>query len=224
MTAAGTVRTVIADDHDLVRSGLKLLLETVAGVKVVGEARDGEELIATAERVAPDLVVTDISMPGMNGLAAVARLRALPTPPRVLVISMHDSPDFIRRALKLGAGGYLMKEGSPIELEHAVRSVMAGHTYLSPKVSRQLVHAQEPSPEDLLTKRQLEILVLIGSGHATKEIAFKLALSPKTVDVHRARIMERIGIGDVAGLTLYCVRHGLIDPAGAGAAGRRDDT
>ena len=212
MAGPEIIRTVLADDHDLVRSGLKLLLEMMPGVKVVSEARNGDDLLAAVDRDKPDLVVTDISMPGMDGLAALARLRALAVPPRVLVVSMHDSPDFIRRALKLGAAGYLMKEGSPVELEHAVRSVMAGHSYLSPQVSHKLLQTHESSPEELLTGRQLEILVLIARGHATKEVAFKLGLSPKTVDVHRARIMERVGIDDVAGLTLYCVRHGLVDP------------
>jgi len=206
------IRTVLADDHDLVRSGLRLLLEMVPGVKVVSEASNGEELLDAVRRESPDLVVTDISMRGMDGLTALARLQASATPPRVLVVSMHDSPDFIRRALKLGAAGYVMKEGSPLELEHAVKSVMAGHTYYSPQVSQRLLQTSERGPEELLTERQLEILVLIASGHATKEVAFKLGLSPKTVDVHRARIMERLGIDDVAGLTLYCVRHGLVDP------------
>lgn len=215
MNATPAIRTVLADDHDLVRSGLKLLLEMVAGVTVVSEARNGDELLAAVEREVPDLVVTDITMPGMDGLAALARIRALARPPRVLVVSMHDSPDLIRRALKLGAAGYVMKEGSPVELEHAVRSVMGGHPYYSVQVSQKLLQAQERSPEELLTSRQVEILVLIASGHATKEVAFKLGLSPKTVDVHRARIMERLGINDVAGLTLYSVRHGLVNPGRA---------
>jgi DNA-binding NarL/FixJ family response regulator len=215
MTPPRSIRTVLADDHDLVRSGLKLLLEMVPGVKVVSEARNGEELLDAVQRDTPELVVTDISMRGMDGLTALARLQALAKPPRVLVVSMHDSPDFIRRALKLGAAGYVMKEGSPLELEHAVKSVMAGHIYYSPHVSQRLLQSSEPAPEEVLTERQLEIVVLIASGHATKEVAFKLGLSPKTVDVHRARIMERLRIDDVAGLTLYCVRHGLVDPGRA---------
>jgi DNA-binding NarL/FixJ family response regulator len=209
------IRTVLADDHDLVRSGLKLLLEMVRGVQVVCEARNGEELLQAVEREAPDLVVTDLSMPGLDGLGALARLRTMASPPKVLVLSMHDSPDFIRRVFKLGASGYLMKEGSPVELEHAVRSVMAGQPYYSPQVSQRLLQAPERSPEEQLTERQIEILTLIASGHATKEVAYKLGLSPKTVDVHRARIMERLGIDDVAGLTLYSVRHGLVDPGRA---------
>lgn len=208
-----SARVVLADDHDLVRSGLKLLLEMVSGVKIVAEARNGEELVAAVRQHAPDLVLTDISMPGRDGLSALVELRALPNPPRVLVVSMHDSPDFIRRALKLGAAGYVMKDSSPVEFEHALRSVMAGHPYLSAQVSQRLVQASERSPEELLTERQREILVLLARGRASKEVAYALGLSPKTVDVHRARIMERLGINDLPGLTLYCVRHGMIDPA-----------
>lgn len=211
---AETIRVVLADDHDLVRSGLKLLLQMVAGLVVVSEARTGEELLWAVEHEHPDLVVTDISMPGMDGLAALTKIRAMVSPPRVLVVSMHDSPDFIRRAFKLGADGYVMKEGSALELEQAVRSVMAGQSYYSPQVSQKLLQTHERSPEEVLTERQVEIIGLIAHGHATKEIAFKLGLSPKTIDVHRARIMERLGIDDVAGLTLYCVRHGLVQPQG----------
>ncbi|WKB54082.1 response regulator [Eleftheria terrae] len=213
MSPQPSIRAVLADDHDLVRSGLKLLLEMVDGLKVVYEARTGIELIESVQRLRPDLVVTDISMPDLDGLSALAQMRAVEPPPKVLVVSMHDSPDFIRRAVQLGAAGYVLKESSPLELEQAVGSVMRGHAYFSAQVSQKLLQAKERSPEELLTERQLEILVLIGKGLATKEVAFKLGLSPKTVDVHRARIMERLGINDVAGLTLYCVRHGLIDPS-----------
>jgi DNA-binding NarL/FixJ family response regulator len=125
---------------------------------------------------------------------------------------MHDSPDFIQRALQLGAAGYVMKESSPLELEHAVLSLMAGLPYYSAHVSQRLLQARERSPEEMLTQRQLEILVMVARGQAAKEIAFALGVSPKTVDVHRARIMERLGINDLPGLTLYCVRHGLVDP------------
>jgi DNA-binding NarL/FixJ family response regulator len=203
---------VLADDHAMVRSGLKLLLEMVSGVQVVGEACDGHELLDAVQRLAPDLVVTDLSMPGLDGFGALTAFRAMAAPPRVLVVSMHDSPDFIRRAIALGAGGYIMKESSALELELAVRGVMAGHIYYSDQVARRLTQARERQPEQLLTPRQIEILTLLARGDASKEIAYKLGLSSKTVDVHRARIMERLGIGDLPGLTLYCVRHGLVDP------------
>ena len=212
MTAAGLIRTVLADDHDLVRSGLKLLLELVPQVQVVAEAHNGAELLEAVRREAPDLIVSDITMPGMDGLTSLSLLRELPQPPRVLMVSMHDSPDLIRRAFALGAAGYLMKNSSPVEFEHAVHCVMSGQPYYGTQVSQKLLQTPAPAPEQLLTPRQIEVLVLIATGHAAKEVAFKLGLSPKTVDVHRARIMERLGIGDIAGLTLYCVRHGLVDP------------
>ncbi|UUX94546.1 response regulator transcription factor [Aquabacterium sp. J223] len=213
MEHAKPVRTVLADDHELVRSGLKLLLQTIDSVQVVDEARSGVELLEKVRRLRPDLVVTDISMPDMDGLAVLEALRGQPAGPRVLVVSMHDSPDFIRRAIQLGASGYIMKESSALELEHAVLSVMRGLTYLGATASRRLAETPQPSPEERLTARQLEILKLIASGHGSKEIGFRLGLSSKTVDVHRARIMERLGIGDVASLTLYAVRHGLVNPA-----------
>ncbi len=207
--AVPAIRTVLADDHDLVRSGLKVLLERVPGLQVVGEASGGEQLLALVHDLTPDLVVTDITMKGMDGLTALSMLRQEAP---VIVVSMHDSPDFIRRAYRLGAAAYLMKEGSSIELEHAVHQVLAGQTYYSPKISERLLQASEPPPEDVLTERQMQILVMIGRGLASKEIAFELGLSSKTVDVHRARIMERVGIDDPVGLALYCVRHGLVDP------------
>ncbi len=203
------IRTLLADDHDLVRSGLKLLLERVPDVTVVGEARSGEELLALASDHLPDLIVTDITMCGMDGLTALGQLE---TSAPVIVVSMHDSPDFIRRAYKLGAAAYLMKEGSAIDLAQAVHAVMAGQVYYGPQITERLLRATERAPEELLTERQLQILVMIGRGLASKEIAFELGLSPKTVDVHRARIMERVGIDDSVGLALYCVRHGLVDP------------
>ncbi len=212
--AVTPLRVVLADDHDLVRSGLKLILEQVPGLQVVSQARNGLELLAEVRSQRPDLVVTDLTMPEMDGLAALAALRAMTDLPRikVIVLSMHDAPDLIRRALQLGADGYVMKESSPVELEQAVHNVMAGIPYYSARVSQKLLQARERTPEEMLTDRQLEILVLIARGQAAKEIAFALGLSPKTVDVHRARIMERLAINDLPGLTLYCVRHGLIDP------------
>jgi DNA-binding NarL/FixJ family response regulator len=189
-----SVSIVLADDHDLVRSGIRSLLSQIAGVQVVGEARDGDELIAAVARLHPDIVMTDISMPGMDGLSAVGRLHTLHPAVRLVVISTHDSADFIRRAVALGACGYLTKDASPFELEQAVRSVMAGGSYFSSVIAR----------------RQIEILTLLAQGMASKEIAFKLGLSSKTVDVHRSRLMERLGMHDVSSLTRYAIRKKLI--------------
>ncbi len=206
------IRVVLADDHDLVRSGIKALLSMVDGVEVIAEARDGKELIALVEDLMPDVVMTDISMPGMDGITAISEIHAKHPQVRLLVLSMYDTVDFVKRAVASGACGYLMKDAPPFELEQAVRSVMATGSYFSPAIAQRLLQPSEPTVDDELTHRQVEILKLIAQGRASKEIAYELGLSPKTVDVHRARIMERLRLNDIASLTLYAVRKGLVKP------------
>jgi len=206
------IRVVLADDHDLVRSGIKALLTMVEGVQVIAEARDGKELIALVEDLMPDVVMTDISMPGMDGITAIAEIHGKHPQVRLLVLSMYDTVDFVKRAVANGACGYLMKDAPPFELEQAVRSVMATGSYFSPSIAQRLLQPSEPTVDDELTHRQVEILKLIAQGRASKEIAYELGLSPKTVDVHRARIMERLRLNDIASLTLYAVRKGLVKP------------
>ena len=206
------VRVVLADDHDLVRSGIKALLTMVEGVEVIAEARDGKELIALVEDLLPDVVMTDISMPGMDGITAIAEIHSKHPEVRLLVLSMYDTVDFVKRAVANGACGYLMKDSPPFELEQALRSVMATGSYFSPAIAQRLLQPSEPTVDDELTHRQVEILKLIAQGRASKEIAYELGLSPKTVDVHRARIMERLRLNDIASLTLYAVRKGLVKP------------
>ena len=206
------IRVVLADDHDLVRSGIKALLSMVDGVEVIAEARDGKELITLVESLVPDVVMTDISMPGMDGITAIAEIHSKHPEVRLLVLSMYDTVDFVKRAVANGACGYLMKDAPPFELEQAVRSVMATGSYFSPAIAQRLLQPSEPTVDDELTHRQVEILKLIAQGRASKEIAYELGLSPKTVDVHRARIMERLRLNDIASLTLYAVRKGLIKP------------
>ena len=206
------IRIVLADDHDLVRSGIKALLSMIDDVEVIAEARDGLELIQLVDDLEPDVVMTDISMPRMDGIAAISQIHASHPEMRVLVLSMYDTVDFVKRAVASGACGYLMKDAPPFELEQAVRSVMATGSYFSPAIAQRLLQPSEPTIDDELTQRQIEILKLIAQGRASKEIAFELGLSPKTVDVHRARIMERLRLNDIASLTLYAVRKGLIKP------------
>lgn len=206
------VRVVLADDHELVRSGIKALLSMVDGVEVVAEASDGSELITLVESLKPDLVMTDISMPGMDGITAISEIHKRQPEVRLLVLSMYDTVDFVKRAVANGACGYLMKDAPPFELEQAVRSVMATGSYYSPMIAQRLLQPSEPTADDELTQRQVEILKLIAQGRASKEIAFELGLSPKTVDVHRARIMDRLQLNDIASLTLYAVRKGLVKP------------
>lgn len=204
------IRVVLADDHDLVRSGIKALLSTVEGVQVIAEARNGQELLAVLDSVQPDVVMTDISMPVMDGITAIAEIHARHPEVRVLVLSMYDTVDFVKRAVANGACGYLMKDAPPFELEQALRSVMATGSYFGAAVAQRLLQPSEPTVEDELTERQVEILKLIAQGKSAKEIAFDLGLSPKTVDVHRARIMERLRLNDIASLTRYAVRKGLV--------------
>jgi DNA-binding NarL/FixJ family response regulator len=210
--ASQRVRIVLADDHDLVRSGIKALLSMIDGVEVMAEARDGQELIALVDSLMPDVVMTDISMPGMDGITAIAQIHAKHPQVRLLVLSMYDTVDFVKRAVANGACGYLMKDAPPFELEQSVRSVMATGSYFSPSIAQRLLQPSEPTVDDELTHRQVEILRLIAQGRASKEIAYELGLSPKTVDVHRARIMERLHLNDIASLTLYAVRKGLVKP------------
>ena len=212
-TASGRrIRVVLADDHDIVRGGIKALLQLMPDVQVIDEARNGEELLAVLARCTPDVVLTDLAMPGMDGLAAIARIHEQHPRIRVLVLSMYDTLDFVRRAIASGASGYLMKDSAPQELEQAVRAVAATGSYFSGSVSRLLLQAEEGPANDGLTERQIEILVRLASGMSSKEIAYDLGLSSKTVDVHRGRIMERLELRDVASLTRYAVRKGLIKP------------
>ena len=208
--AAQPIRVVLADDHDLVRSGIKALLSMVENVEVIAEARNGEELVTLVEDLKPDVVMTDISMPGMDGITAIAEIHSRYPEVRVVVLSMYDTVDFVKRAVANGACGYLMKDAPPFELEQALRSVMATGSYFSAAVAQRLLQPSEPTVDDELTVRQVEILTLIAQGKSAKEIAFELGLSPKTVDVHRARIMERLRLNDIASLTRYAVRKGLV--------------
>lgn len=203
---------VLADDHDLVRSGIRSLLSQIPGVTVVGEARDGTELIAAVERLQPDIVLTDISMPGMDGLSAAEALHERYPQLRLVILTTHDTADFMRRAVAHGACGYLTKDASPFELEQAMRTVMSTGTYFGSAVARRLLEPVEPTVDDELTGRQIEVLTLLAQGLGSKEIAFQLGLSSKTVDVHRSRIMERLGLRDVSSLTRYAIRKKLIQP------------
>jgi DNA-binding NarL/FixJ family response regulator len=210
------IRVLLADDHTLVRAGLRRLLEELPDVVVVGEAANGVELLALATQLQPDLVLTDIDMPGLNGLEATARLLKLQPQTRVIILSMHQNEEYVRQALMHGAMGYLLKDAAPVELELAIKAVLRGDTYLSPAVSKGVLsdYVQrlrgDEKPGALLTSRQREILQLVAESHSTKEIARRLDLSVKTVDTHRSRLMNQLDIHDVAGLVRYAMRTGLI--------------
>lgn len=209
------IRVVLADDHALVRAGMRSLLGAMARVEVVGEAASGEEALVLAEREHPDVVLMDIAMKGMTGLEAAARMRERHPDVRVVILSMHSGEEYVLQALRAGATGYLLKDAATSELELALRSVMRGESWFSPAVSRQVVegYVQRVGGEaatDVLTARQREVLKLVAGGKSTKEIAFDLNLSVKTVETHRAQIMERLGIRDVAGLVRYALKTGLV--------------
>ena len=210
------VRVILADDHTLVRAGLRKLLESVPNLTVVGEAQDGLELLSLVEQLQPDLVLMDIAMPGLNGLEAAARVtRGWPNI-RILILSMHQSEEYVRQALRSGAAGYLLKDAAPLELELALKALLAGETYLSPAVSKGVVNdyvqrlRQDETPGSGLTPRQTEVLQLIAEGHSSKEIARRLGLAVKTVETHRSQLMKQLDIHEVAGLVRYAMRVGLI--------------
>ena len=212
-------RIVLADDHTLVRAGLRALLEQIDGVTVVAEVSDGGAALEAVRENRPDVLVTDVSMAGMHGLELAERVRAELPATRVIVLSMYSSEEYVVRALKAGASGYLLKDSATAELALALAVVARGETYLSPGASKRLVQRVtggigEPEgpggPLDALTVRQREVLTLIAEGVHTKEIAHRLKLSPKTVEAHRAQIMKRLGIRDIPGLVRLAIRAGLI--------------
>ncbi len=210
------LRLLLADDHILVRAGLRALLDGIEGIAVVAEADNGEQAVALAVQHRPDIALLDITMPGMNGLQAAERiLRDLPDT-RVLILSMHASDEYVTQALKLGVSGYLLKDAATLELQAALEAVAGGTTYLSPRITSQLLQSKGLRQPDLpvqaaLTARQVEVLKLLALGRSIKEIAFELQLSPKTVETYRAQIMERLGLRDLASLVRYAIRHNLID-------------
>lgn len=208
--AVPTVRIILADDHDLVLAGTKALLSKIPGVTVVAEARSGTELVAAVDAFQPDIVMTDINMPGMDGLTAMADLHARHPEVRLFVLSASEESGLVRRSVASGACGYLTKGASPLELTQAIRSVMANGTYFSGLVARQLLRPADRTVEEELTGRQIQVLTLLAQGLASKQIAFKLGLSSKTVDVHRFRLMERLDLHDIAGLTRYAIRNNLV--------------
>jgi DNA-binding NarL/FixJ family response regulator len=216
------MRVLLADDHHLVRAGIRALLQSLPDVEIVAEAGNGQEALAALGRSKPDIALVDISMPGLNGLELAARASREVPETRIVILSVHGDASHVAQALRAGAKGYLVKDAAADELPILIRSVMRGETYLSPSISRHVVEGflgrssgLPPESTDapaLLTPRQREILQLVAEGRSTKEIASLLELSIKTVETHRAQIMERLDIHDLAGLVRYAVRAGLVSP------------
>ena len=216
--ARPAIRIVLADDHQLLRAGLRLLLTGLPDIEIVGEASDGLEALALCETLRPDIVLMDIAMPRMNGLDALEAIRQRELAQHVIILSMLASEEHVLRALSLGAAGYVLKDAAPAELELAISAVLRGENWLSPPVSRQVVDAYlarisettKVAPLNLLTPRQQEVLRLIAEGKSTKEIAFALELSIKTIETYRTQVMEKLGLQDIPSLVRYAIRHGII--------------
>lgn len=209
------IRVLLADDHALVRAGFRSLLKDIPAVTVVAEAGNGREAINLVRKHQPDIVLMDVAMPGLNGLEALTRCKEFPKT-RVLILSMHATEEYVVQALRGGAAGYLIKDAAIGELKLAIQSIMKGETYLSSSISRRVIDTHlkrvvdKSGPLDQLSPRQREVLQLIAEGNNTKEIAFLLKLSVKTVETHRGHLMEKLGIHDIAGLVRFAMRAGLI--------------
>lgn len=212
------ISVLLTDNHTLVRAGLRALLTSLEDVQVIAEANDGREALQLIQVHQPDIVLMDIAMPEMNGLEATARVVKDFPDVRVIILSMHANEEYVLQALRAGAMGYVLKDAGVGELELALRAVSRGEAYLSPTVSKHVVAdyvrrvGSETSSLDQLTPRQREILQLLAEGRSMKEIAQLLHISVKTVETHRAQLMERLNIHDVAGLVRYAIRMGLITP------------
>jgi DNA-binding NarL/FixJ family response regulator len=214
-----TCNLLLVDDHSLIRAGVRALVLDIPGYAVIGEANDGSQLLEMVEQLNPDIVLLDISMKETGGLEALQRLKHVRPQSKVLILSMHTDPALIMQALESGAHGYLLKDTTATELEHALEALRNNERYLSPAIAHTVINQaltrnQKQPPESAdshnLTARQLEILRLIVRGKSTREIANGLGLSIKTVETHRAQIMKRLQIFDVAGLVLFAVREQII--------------
>lgn len=230
--AAGTtgphgtpIRVLLADDHDILRQGLKMLLGLQPDIEIVGEARTGREAIALTHDLHPDVAVLDITMPDIDGLEACLRIRRETPQTQVLILTMHESEEYFLQALRQGAAGYLVKKAAPTELHMAIQAVARGDAFLYPGLARALVRAfvtqpaassqREPgreSPLRLLSPREVEVLKLVAEGNTNQEIADQLFISIKTVQAHRANVMEKLDLRDITHLVRFAIHTGLIPP------------
>ena len=211
-----TIRVFLADDHAVVRDGLRFLLEAQGDISVASDAADGRQAVLQVQHLQPDVVVMDIAMPGLNGIEAARQICETCPSAQVVILSMHATAEHIFRALQAGARGYLLKESAGLEVVEAVRAVHAGRRYLSHKISdivvddyvQQQIVAQSPLAR--LSPREREILQLVAEGKSSADIAAILSLSPKTVETYRSRLMQKLNIGDLPDLVKFAIRHGLI--------------
>jgi DNA-binding NarL/FixJ family response regulator len=210
------IKVLLVDDHALVRAGIKGLIDQLKDFVVIAEASNPEEAMRKLEAGPPDVIVTDLTMGSDSGLDLVLRVKQQFPDIAVVILSMHASEELVAEALRLGASAYLLKEAAPGELEIALRAVIRKETYLSPAVSTKMIErflrppVPAQNPLQSLTPRQIQILTMIANRKSTKEIAYELELSEKTVAAHRAQMMERVGVRNVVGLVLFAVKHGLV--------------
>jgi len=217
-----SIRVLIADDHAVLRAGLRMLIDAQSDMKVVGEAADGAETVNRARELESDVVLLDLSMPGPPSAVTIERLARLDPSPRILVLTMHDDPVYLRAALQAGASGYIVKKAADVELLTAIRVVHRGGTFvnLTRPGAAELGHAVRPVPRDspaagqprLLSRREAEVLRLLAQGHTNQEAADRLAVSIKTIETHRKRLGDKLGLKSRAELFRFAVESGLLDP------------
>jgi two-component system, NarL family, response regulator NreC len=209
------IRVLLADDHTIVRDGLRAILSAQPDFQVVGEASDGRSALRLAKEHRPDIAAVDLSMPLLNGLEAARQMSAWPHGPRVILLTVHMEDHYVLEALRAGVRGYVLKKDASADLVRAIHEVAGGGVYLSPKISPAVVEALRSSralPEESLSAREREVLQLVAEGKTTKEIATLLGVSVKTADAHRTRLMQKLDVHDVAGLTRYAIRRGVVQP------------
>lgn len=209
------ISVFLADDHAVVRDGLRLLLEAEGDIQVVGDAADGRLAVKRVKMLLPDIVIMDIAMPNLNGVEAARQIRETCPRTRVIMLSMLDSNEHIHRALKAGAAGYLLKDSAGRDIVHAVRQVATGKLYLCPRITKKTIQKlleeseQDSDPLERLSAREREVLQLVVEGNSSLEIAGVLNLSPKTVDTYRSRLMEKLDVKGLPGLVKFAIKHGL---------------
>jgi DNA-binding NarL/FixJ family response regulator len=212
-----SITVFLADDHAVVRDGLRFLLDAQPDIEVIGDAADGRDAVRQVAQLCPDVVILDISMPELNGIEAATRIREICPSAHVIMLSMHSTTEHVFRALQAGARGYLLKESAGVEVANAVRAVLAGRRYLSQKISdqvfddyvRQREAAAAKSPLARLSPREREVLQLVVEGKSSAEVADVLFLSPKTVETYRSRLMQKLGVSDLPSLVKFAIQHGL---------------
>lgn len=213
------IKLLVADDHKIFRQGIKMLLEEESDLQVVGEASDGREAVKKATELKPDVILMDIAMANLNGLEATRQIKKQLPSAKVIMVTMHKNEEYVLQSFQAGASGFILKEGAVEELVSAIRSINSGKSFLSPSISKTLIDAymrkmetgKTETPFDLLTDREREVLQLIAEGYTNREVAKSLFISVKTVEAHRAHIMQKLNIHDIAKLVKYAIQKGLVD-------------